>query len=949
MKKNYTPYLVAILLASIIASFTGMTDLTAQAGNTQEKIRLMVSALQARDNGDLEKAKENLEALLQIVPNDPGAQKMLLDVNKDIERQQQGQAPRLAGPAAQSTPLEAPVPPAHAEGLTPVEMTTPPEATIAESRGAAESIDALMRASAADQRAQMQYVRSAIQDARRLSTAGNYEEADNVLARAAAELPQSIATQPLFDDIQAERNQLLYLEARAALNRKDIPAAQATLDAYIQNAGNTRQAQRLAAQIEAARTNPRMQSIDEVSPNFVSLQREINDLLVRGRAQFLYGDYDGAINTYRQVELLDPDNVEAKAYLIHITNKRYEQSYLNHKNTRTQMLQDVAQGWQLPRVYARERREEGPVDVSEVLKKLQAIQIPRISFQNASLSRAIDTLSELSVEYDPEREGVNIVLIDTGGRDPEVNITLRNLSLDKMLDLIVRQVNFQFDIEGSVVAVRPSEGGAAGVSSIPMDTRIFPITRGVVIRLTGFQGGGGAAPSRSADPFADPGPVGGGMGGGGGGAEETALKSFFQRAGVDFNVPGSSLAFDGAQIIVTNTRRNLERLANILQRYSDVKQVEIEAKFLEVQQGALEELGFRWNVRGGDALNRRFGTMDGLGQESLRNLNQTFRTAQTAQPLTVETNSFIDPNTGDLVPGTSRPFPSPIPSLPSAINLGGQAASAFSGVIGVIDGYQINLIIDALEQQQGSDLMSAPKLTVLSDKTATITVAQKLRYPTRFTDIQSNVGSTAGGSGGTGGSGSAGVTITAGTPEDFETEDVGVVMRVTPRVQEDDSISLELSPRVTEFEGFIEYGGTSIAISSGTTVTVPSGFIQPVFSVREISTEVTIFDGATVVMGGLTREEVKTVNDKVPVLGDLPLLGRFFRSKGQTSQKRNLLIFVTANLISPGGSPARQSLPGLQPGALFQNPVVVTPGGSILRSGRDVEELPAAPGAVGPR
>ena len=58
-----------------------------------------------------------------------------------------------------------------------------------------------------------------------------------------------------------------------------------------------------------------------------------------------------------------------------------------------------------------------------------------------------------------------------------------------------------------------------------------------------------------------------------------------------------------------------------------------------------------------------------------------------------------------------------------------------------------------------------------------------------------------------------------------------------------------------------------------------------------------VWDGATLVMGGLTREEVKKVNDKIPFFGDIPLVGRLFRSKGESSQKRNLLIFVTANLL----------------------------------------------------
>src|SRR5690606_28543155 len=103
------------------------------------------------------------------------------------------------------------------------------------------------------------------------------------------------------------------------------------------------------------------------------------------------------------------------------------------------------------------------------------------------------------------------------------------------------------------------------------------------------------------------------------------------------------------------------------------------------------------------------------------------------------------------------------------------------------------------------------------------------------------------------------------------------------------------------------------------------------FATREVNTTVNIWDGATVVLGGLTREEVRTVSDRVPVLGNIPLVGRLFRSEGEGSQKRNLLIFVTANLVSPGGSPLRQKLSTVEPGALYQNPTVVTPSGAVSR------------------
>ena len=215
-------------------------------------------------------------------------------------------------------------------------------------------------------------------------------------------------------------------------------------------------------------------------------------------------------------------------------------------------------------------------------------------------------------------------------------------------------------------------------------------------------------------------------------------------------------------------------------------------------------------------------------------------------------------------------------------------------------------------------------MTVLSGKEASIVIAQELLYPTSYNDIESTV------SGGSGGSSS--VAITAGTPQEFQKRDVGVKMTVKPKVEKDNTISLELSPSVTEFEGFVEYGGPSIALGDSTTAVVPAGFYQPVFSTRKITTEVNIYDGATVVMGGLTRDEVRSVNDKVPFLGNIPGLGRLFRSEGETRQKRNLLIFVTANLVNPGGSLTNQSYNNIKSNTIYQAPALGTPSGDNFRN-----------------
>jgi general secretion pathway protein D len=86
-------------------------------------------------------------------------------------------------------------------------------------------------------------------------------------------------------------------------------------------------------------------------------------------------------------------------------------------------------------------------------------------------------------------------------------------------------------------------------------------------------------------------------------------------------------------------------------------------------------------------------------------------------------------------------------------------------------------------------------------------------------------------------------------------------------------------------------------------VITPGTINQPVFNIRSVETNLQVLDGQTAVLGGLINESTQEINDKVPVLGDLPLVGRLFQSKVSERTKKNLLIFVTARLIRPNGKP----------------------------------------------
>jgi general secretion pathway protein D len=556
------------------------------------------------------------------------------------------------------------------------------------------------------------------------------------------------------------------------------------------------------------------------------------------------------------------------------------------------MLEQVEHAWRDPRGAAIAEEPQGEAaERSALAEKLERIVLPNVNFSGLEISRVVATLGAISEEFDPAGpgpKGVNIVLVDATNANPLVNLTLHNLSLKRVLDFVTDAVGYQYEVQADAVVVRPSGG------TVALETQFFPVSRATVLRLTG-RGSPGAAAAGVADPLA-----GGGAAAPGPQVEREglAIRNFLQLAGVGFDaVPGSTLAFDGSQLIVTQTPRQLERIRNILRRYRESRQVEIEAKFMEVQQGALDEFGVQWSA--GKKVTQHSGASRSDYATSNRSLGDAFTGNSSGAR-----GAIIRPGTETLNPdgtlSTSGEIDLPIvdnpPPIPGTNNVG-LAANPLATITGILGEFDVNAVVRALSQKAGTELLSAPRLTVLSGNPATITVAQELRYPQSFGQVQSQVGT-----GNASGGGSAGVAITAGTPQEFTTRNVGVELKVTPTVEEDDrSISLDLNPKVTEFEGFVEYGGQSVAVSGGTTVTVPSGFFQPIFAVREVSTKVTIWDGATLVMGGLTREDVKKVSDKVPVLGSIPGLGRLFRSHGESTQKRNLLIFVTAHLVNPGG------------------------------------------------
>ncbi|MCL1834288.1 MAG: hypothetical protein FWG49_07290, partial [Leptospirales bacterium] len=118
----------------------------------------------------------------------------------------------------------------------------------------------------------------------------------------------------------------------------------------------------------------------------------------------------------------------------------------------------------------------------------------------------------------------------------------------------------------------------------------------------------------------------------------------------------------------------------------------------------------------------------------------------------------------------------------------------------------------------------------------------------------------------------------------FEYQPVGLKLKLTPHITTGDKITLEL---------YVEANSVL-----GSTTTSLQTIIPPNLAKRDIRTKVSIQDGATIVVGGLMRNTTTEIENKVPLLGDIPLLGWFFKSKSKEDTKTNLLVFITPKVVT---------------------------------------------------
>ncbi|MEO6244535.1 MAG: type II secretory pathway, component PulD, partial [Opitutaceae bacterium] len=702
MNTRPLPPSLLVVFAALLLGATLPISAASSPSQTDAKIRLMAEALRARDAGDLPAAQAALNQLATVSPNDPAVQKLRTEIEAQAVARQNARAQEAA--AAQAA---ASAPPKMIDVRIPEPGQTPPAGPSA----AEIEADAMARAEAARQTQLIASGQTQLANARRQTREGRSEDAIATIDAAIASLPANSLTQKLITDLQKEKASALLDRAQAALRRGDTAAARLAMAEHAQlaPAGSTR-AEGLERQIGRAETTPAKPGVD---PAFAADRAATLQMIAKGRAQYVAGDLDGAQGTFRSVEAQDPDNTVAKGFLLRIAEEKALTGALNREKTRAQLLEEVAKSWQRPGIYQERAREANPSEaVAPLQKKITEITLPAVSWTRAPIGEVVASLSAISEEFDTGApagapKGVNVVLVDPTNKNPSVTITLRNMTLKRVLDLVTEQIGYQYEVQADALVVRP------GGETSTLETQFFPVTRATVLRMSGIGGGSGGAgkdPYSSSGAGSEPAVTGG---------EAASMRAFLQQAGVSFTVEGSSLAYDGSAIIVTQTARNNERIRNILSRYNDVRQVEIEAKFMEVQEGALEELGVNWNLsrRGVPRVNPATGApiLDTNGRQIFdpretyttnninRSLTGAFPSTSTSNALVIKdpaiANSATDPN---QTAGQLRVPVSPT-TIPGAVQLAA-TAGALASIVGFVGEFDVTAAIRALSQRQGTDL-----------------------------------------------------------------------------------------------------------------------------------------------------------------------------------------------------------------------------------------------------
>ena len=617
-------------------------------------------------------------------------------------------------------------------------------------------------------------------------------------------------------------------------------------------------------------------SLDVIDPGYEDRQKDIQKLYHEGENLYRNRRFTQARDKMEQILILDPYNERATQMLTRIYRKLY---FVADMRAYNEMLQDqalVEWRWMenipreqsiLPDQNAREYTETN----SPLYEKSKKLIIPSVEFIDRGVTDAIDYLREKSKEVDPERIGVQIMVTGQKGKNADKRLTfsLQNVPLYDAIRYLCLQADLRFRIneKSQIIVIGPEAEIAKGDTK---DKIYIPIRRATVNRMVNYsarsESGSDSESSSSGEGFKLDEGLGGmkvedtfSSGLAGTMSKRKAapdysekLRKYFMELGFQFPDDTFYIAYDSRKnrIVVQHTPENLRKLELLIREIDiDTPLVLIEAKIMEISMNDYEELGFDWT----------------LTHENV-NPNWSFSISSPMRKSMGTNNTLI--NNLNILP-----------------NFGSDNV------------WSLFLTVNAIDRTDRAEVLSSPKLMAKNGESATIRMVRQMYFPDSWSEpeISTSCGSS--------------VSLKPSVPEFGDATDVGVVFTATPTVSPNNyTINLELAPSVVDLVGWSDYSyeivfGYFTAVDNTSKITMK----MPELSRREVQTKIKVYDGQTVMIGGMIVDRQTRQDDKWPVLGDVPLFGRLFSSDSTFIEKENLLVSVTSRLISGDGVPLRSN------------------------------------------
>ena len=682
-------------------------------------------------------------------------------------------------------------------------------------------------------------------------------------------------------------------------------------------------------------------SPDRLYPDLKNDEQKIATALAEARVFMRNRKYEEARRRIEAVYKINPFNAEAAYLASQIYSEYYTAGYHRSQADVRSMMAFEAWQWVEPVFY----RNVSKVDVEpgqikgvsdkRIQSQLDSIVYPTVKYVETNIRDVVSHLSRLSARLDNTTtdegkkgiiidyiamseaemkaaenakkaaaeaakkqdegenldeqnggDGNNAGKTDTAAAAPEVQeklvtLNVNNATLREVLDYISFLTDLPYRVLPDRIII-----GAVGDNIM---TEEFVVTPETVAMITGDTG------NQPDDAGAgDEGEKGGDKDGGGDSDGELVggkvldidinpalLRKFFEQFGISFAAAGSSAVYENGKIIMSNTQDNLNQVSELLRQLNTPQpMVQIELKSIEISENDMEELGFNWSlgtIGRSNGHDSSWSAGQGVNAQVGKALN-ALGSSLTGAGATLVDNLNIFP---DLF-GSIKPFDSD-----TALNL--------------------SLTINALDRNDRTEMISAPSVIVADRKTANVNLSTVYYFPESWEELEVEL------DGGDGDSGYR-VTITTPMPEFDEQTDIGTVFKVTPQIKKNRIIGLHLIPEVTSYVGkdsfsvpviierrILRDGNTNWEVDNALSKSFEVW--KPIISTRKLDVHVNVFDGETLVLGGLSDSNMATRLDKIPILGDIPFIGRLFQSQSEISTRKNMLIFVTARLVDNAGLP----------------------------------------------